>query len=86
MSDAIENEMHCTPPELTQIAVNSMQGLIPPKSLKVYDFYIMPLMKSISISSRSSLSGLSTLNDYKLLHRFQNSAKTNFKTLLTLLN
>jgi hypothetical protein len=71
MSDAIENEMHCTPPELTQIAVNSMQDLIPPKSLKVYDFYTMPLMKSISISSRSSISGLSTLNDindYKLLY------------------
>jgi hypothetical protein len=25
MSDAIENEMHCTAPELTQIAANSIQ-------------------------------------------------------------
>jgi hypothetical protein len=25
MSDAIENEMHCALPELTQIATNSMQ-------------------------------------------------------------
>jgi hypothetical protein len=47
MFDAIENEIHCTPPELTQIAANSMQDLIPPKSQKVYDFYIMLLVKSI---------------------------------------
>jgi hypothetical protein len=25
MSDAIENEMHCTPPELTQIAANYVE-------------------------------------------------------------
>jgi hypothetical protein len=41
MSDAIENEIHYTFPELTQIAANSMQDLIPPKSRKVYDFNIM---------------------------------------------
>jgi hypothetical protein len=44
-SDAIENEMYCTPPELRQIAVNSIQDLIPKKSRKVYDFYIVLLMK-----------------------------------------
>jgi hypothetical protein len=35
MSDASENEMHCTAPELTQIAANSMQN--PPKSRKVHN-------------------------------------------------
>jgi hypothetical protein len=38
MSDAVEKEMHCTPPELTQIATNLMQDLIPSNSGKVYDF------------------------------------------------
>jgi hypothetical protein len=37
MSDAIENEMHCSSPELTQIAANSMQDLIPAKCRKVYN-------------------------------------------------
>jgi hypothetical protein len=55
MSDAIENETHCTPPKLTQIAANSMQDLIPPKSRKVYDFYIMVLMKGTKVTFLSSL-------------------------------
>jgi hypothetical protein len=39
MSDAIENKMHSTPPELTQIAANFM--------LFVCDGYIMLMMKNI---------------------------------------
>jgi hypothetical protein len=35
---SIENEIQCTPPELTEIAAKSIQDLIPPKSRKVYDF------------------------------------------------
>jgi hypothetical protein len=43
MSDAIENEM--------QIAANSMQDLIPPKSRKLYDLNIMLLATKVKFLS-----------------------------------
>ncbi|KAH0819963.1 hypothetical protein GEV33_002828 [Tenebrio molitor] len=51
MSDAIENETHCTPPKLTQIAANSMQDLIPPKSRKESETICT---KSISLSQHEA--------------------------------
>jgi hypothetical protein len=46
------------PPELTLITANSVQDLIPPKSRKVYDFYIMLLMKKYMAAKVKFLSSL----------------------------
>jgi hypothetical protein len=55
MSVAIENEMHCTPPELTQIAADFLQHLIPPKCRKVYKIKISKFLRGKIINYYSPI-------------------------------